>query len=355
MRTFTATTLCLVLLGCGWWHRNSKPIDVFVPPRVEVTTHVATAEDGVSLALHRHLDGKPPNDAAVLLCHSMGFHSGVWAAGAKRGLAAALALDGYDVWRLDFRGCGMSGPAPPATTLDDYALKDIPAAIATIAKTTRRHKIFVIGHGTGGTAAMIYLLSSQEPMMAGLIVIGSPLTAPLPRDAILKDLAVARKHLADPLLRYPSIIPDLSPAPPKGWESLFVKPSNIDPDVRDALFRTCSEPIPKGVLDQYVQMLASGTLKSSDGKRTYLDECSAVRLPLLAICGKGDNFAPPSAVRAMYHSVTSIDKTFQLLCRANDYRPNYGHLDLICGRGVEVSVFPIIERWLRERSNGETQ
>ncbi|NOZ21620.1 MAG: alpha/beta fold hydrolase [Planctomycetes bacterium] len=355
MKRIAGIFACMILLGCGWQGGNTKPIDVLAPPRITVTTHIARTEDGISLALHRHIDGKSPQGAAVLLCHSMGFNSGVWQPGPKSGLATFLALEGYDVWRLDFRGCGMSGPAPPETTLDDYALKDIPAAIAHIAKATKRRKIFVIGHGTGGSAAMIYLLSAQESMMEGLVLIGSPLTIQLPRDAILRDLSAARRHLADPLLRYPSIVPDMSPPAPKGWESLFVKPNNIDPDVRGALFRQCSEPIPEGVLQQVVSMLQSGRLKSSDGKRTYLDECGAVRLPLLTVCGKGDNFAPPAALRAIYHKVSSVDKKFRLVCRASGDGEDFGNLDLICGKNVDAVVYHEIEQWLRERTGGRAK
>ncbi|MEW6358107.1 MAG: alpha/beta fold hydrolase [Planctomycetota bacterium] len=356
MRTAVGLILCASLLGCGWVYRNSKVMDVLVlPPRVEVATHAARSDDGVSLALHRHANSKPPRDAAVLLCHSMGFNSGVWEAGAKPGLAAFLAVEGYDVWRLDFRGCGMSGPASPQTTLDDYALRDIPAALALVTKTTNRRKIFVIGHGAGGTAALIHALSAREPMPAGLVLIGSPLTAPQPRDAILRDLSAARLHLADPLMRYPSIIPNLSPPPPKGWESLFINPANIEPDTRDRLFRQCSEPIPDGALDQFMQMLETGRLKSRNSERTYLDECGVIRLPLLAICGKGDNFAPPETVRATYHKASSMGKKFRLFCRANGDGADFGNMDLICGKNVDAIVYPEIERWLREQTNGKTE
>jgi len=348
-KTVAGLLLCCGVLGCSWHSGGEQnPIEIFIPPQIRITTHVVQAPDGVSLALHRHLPPNGRKGATVLLCHSMGFNSEVWHLNGMSSPAMYLAARGHDVWRLDFRGCGLSGPAPKGTTFEDYALKDIPAAVGYVAETVEKPGVFVIGHGTGGSAALIYLLSAVKPMVNGLVLIGSPLSAHLPPDAIFSDLALAEKCLADPLCRFPSVTVNASPSPP-GWESLFYNPGNVRPNVRDALLRRSSEPIPEGVLRQFLRMVETGKLVSPDGKRTYQGELSALRLPLCALCGKADNFAPPSTVRAIFHGAASVDKMFRLFCRANDDAPDYGHLDLLCGDRVEFFVYPTIDQWLQER------
>lgn len=327
-------------------------MQIFAPEAADLSSHLTQARDGVSLVLHRRVISSSPPKATVLLCHNMGCNSNIWDLRRAGSLAVYLARDGYDVWRMDFRGCGLSGPASPETSIEDYALKDIPAAVEYVTKTTGRPGLVLVGHGLGGSAALVYLLSCRPANVEGLVLIGAPLTASLPKDAIFADLSLAEKCLGNPLSRYPSATRGLIPVPPKGWDCLFGNPDNMSAEVREALICDCSEPIPKGLGRQFLQMVETGTLRSPDGKRAYFDEVSGVRLPILAICGKADNLAPPAALRSIFHKAASMDKTFRLFCRANGDGADFGSADLICGNGAEATVFPEIAKWLKARTNG---
>jgi len=223
-----------------------------------------------------------------------------------------------------------------------------------VARNTSERRLFLVGHSTGGSVGLIYLLSMQDSPIGGMIIIGSPLTSPQPCDAIFSDLALAKRSLATPLARFPAMTVNVANEAPSGWESLFYNPSNMDPAQLDVLRCHASERIPEGVADQFLRMVSTGRLASPDKTRTYIEELAAVHSPLLAVCGKADNLAPPITLREIFEKASSSDKRFRLFCRANGDGADFGNLDLICGGNVQTTVFPEIAAWLKERAGNST-
>jgi poly(3-hydroxyalkanoate) synthetase len=71
-----------------------------------------------------------------------------------------------------------------------------------------------------------------------------------------------------------------------------------------------------------------------------------IDVPFFFVAGNMDQLAPPAAVIDAYARVSSTDKRLTILSRANGYRGDYGHVDLILGRDAPAEVYPAIAKWL---------
>jgi pimeloyl-ACP methyl ester carboxylesterase len=85
-------------------------------------------------------------------------------------LAGALADAGFLVLRYDKRGVGQSGGRAEAATLTDYA-DDLRAAIKFLAdrKDVDRKRLAIVGHGEGGSVAM--LAAAKDDRIAAVVLI----------------------------------------------------------------------------------------------------------------------------------------------------------------------------------------
>jgi polyhydroxyalkanoate synthase len=73
----------------------------------------------------------------------------------------------------------------------------------------------------------------------------------------------------------------------------------------------------------------------------YAERFEALDVPLLVIAGTLDDLAPPASVRPAFERSRSTDRTYRAFPR--------GHLDLMVGREVPLTIWPLIETWVRVR------
>ena len=105
---------------------------------------------------------------AVLLLHSMGGNRHE-ASGFYLRLAAELCLEGYDVLRFDFRGCGES----EGTHSDFYPsnlLKDAQAAMNILLSESNCEHIHLIGYSLGGLIASMLMESHPDKLKSASLV-----------------------------------------------------------------------------------------------------------------------------------------------------------------------------------------
>lgn len=92
-----------------------------------------------------------------------------------RGLAPWLCERGFDAFVLDFRGHGQSVPPNPrvdAWTLDDYATRDIPAAVACIEEALGpKVDLSYFGHSLGGNTGIMFLTRAEVCPFSRLILL----------------------------------------------------------------------------------------------------------------------------------------------------------------------------------------
>ena len=73
----------------------------------------------------------------------------------------------------------------------------------------------------------------------------------------------------------------------------------------------------------------------------YASAFEALDLPLLVIAGTKDDLAPPASVEPAFEQSRARDKTYRTFPR--------GHIDLIVGRDAPLTVWPLLEAWMRRR------
>lgn len=349
---FSLLFLSLAAAGCG----------LTLPSKISVHSErlffVSTA-DGWRLALHRYRPrGLDKSRNPVLLVTGPNYNASYWEIHDKAHFARYLAKRGWDVWALSLRGTGRSTRPGFTTldtlenlelaekwaggfefksfdwTLDDYVTQDLPTAIEFIQQKTRNKKVSLIGAGFGGSILLAYLGTDQKYDVDRAVVVAPPFKYFGPvNDVFTRAFANhGQKNGASYSLT----------------GILFFNLANMDPEVESACATHAMESIPPGVLRQIRDLIYEGELRSADKKRNYFDSLGRIRRPMLLLCGKKDNLAPPEGVLEIYQRISSKNKKFHEFGQANLHKVDYGHDDLILGKGSKREVYPYIEEWLRE-------
>lgn len=126
----------------------------------EVTTHWFHTEDGLGLTFlrfQRHRGGD-----AVMVVHGLTTSTDMFIMPEHENLVSHLLDRGYDVWCLDYRMSNrhVYNLYKHRWTLDDVALYDIPAAIATIrSEIGPDHPLHVVAHCLGATVFAMSLFA----------------------------------------------------------------------------------------------------------------------------------------------------------------------------------------------------
>jgi poly(3-hydroxyalkanoate) synthetase len=63
----------------------------------------------------------------------------------------------------------------------------------------------------------------------------------------------------------------------------------------------------------------------------------------LVVAGRFDDLAAPASVKPAYTLSKSSDKKYREL--------PFGHVDLLVGRDAPLTTWPLMEQWLRRRSD----
>lgn len=315
-----------------------------LPSKISVHSpqiHFATTRDGWRVALHRYeprtLHSKSP---VVLLVTSPHYNFNFWSLHPEVDFARFLAKRGWDVWALSFRGTGRStrpGALTREWTFDDYVEKDLPAALSFIEKKTGQKKITCVGESFGGSILLAYLGSGKNSQVDQAVVLAPPYKYYLP-------------------------LPDVFSVPPSeiGGETAFTYPmsevlffnqENIHPKIYKLSVNLAMEAISPAISNQFTSIVSQGEIQKEPNDPQYFKRLPQIKIPILLLCGKKDNLAPPEGVRAVYEQIQSKNKQFREFSRANFYRVDYGHDDLILGKWSKVEVYPFIWKWLKNEKS----
>jgi len=368
--------MALSLYGCG----PAKYLIDFYGENAK--TFYFDTEDNWRLAINHypaHNNGFiHHNRAPVILCHGLGYNGLFWALDDNINLAKYLSKKGFDVWVLSLRGSGFSTkpgisviknitesrpgefknvsfkPSVLDWNIDDYIKYDIPAALKFVTEQTGKPKVTWIGHSLGGMIMYAYLGSNNPDLLRSVAAIGSPIIIPQPPNQILSAF-VNNRHLFKAFLIVNTRSGATGIAPFRKFivtpdEILFFNGNNVKDETVKKLLSYVVEDLPVGVVDQIIKMIQTGVFMSADGSINYTDQIKNIDLPMLLVCGKADNLAPPESVRRVYHDIKSKDKTFIMFGTSNGYKKDYGHNDLVLGTISEKEVYPKIYNWLKSNA-----
>ena len=289
--------------------------------------------------------------AQVLLVHGFGQNRHAWHL-PSRSFVNYLARRGFDVFNLDLRGHGRSRQLSRARARNvrEYVEEDLPSALAEIGKNTENKPVFLIGHSLGGLVGYA-AAPALRGRIAGLVTLGSPyhfargsfelqavaVAVKALRAARVRSVGapVAMRAIASAMRTLRVMTDGPLPMPLRGW-----RPSAIEPHVLDEHLRLAFD---YAGVDEMLAMFDWANAKRFGGDREeYVERFESLDIPLLVIAGDDDELAPPASVRPAFVRSASLDKTFRSL--------PFGHVDMLVGRDAPRHMWPLVERWLLERT-----
>lgn len=319
--------------------------------------HWAVTEEKFELALERlRLRKKARRGMPVILSHGFLVNSRFLNLDRDHSLARYLALEGFDVWNLSFRGTGRSlnplrGGAK-SWSLDDMIDRDLSAVIRYVRKESGSPKVSWVGYEMGGLLVYGYLQEKHRSGLAACVTIGAPVVFDRSEQEPMKGLLKLEEsptlkkiflYLDGPFLGR-HLVPLVSKI-----EKLFYNPENIEEEVKEKFLEMALAPINPGVLDHLLLMIRRGEFVSAKGGFSYRKNLAKFRVPVLLIGGEKDALAPPKALRATYSALGSKNRTLRIFGSRSKDSAAYGHFDLILGKKARREVFPVIGRWLKRR------
>jgi diacylglycerol kinase (ATP) len=290
-------------------HRAGLTAAVHEHPRIQ---HI-TADDGVSLALHRI---GPATGTPVILAAGTFSNWSFWLGTRGTGFARLLAAEGLRGVRAGLprarrqpaAGAGAAldvrrlGPPRRARRRPGHCGGRPPSAAG---RPFRRRRISAGRAGRGGDV--------RDAVPAALVA-----ATPLPwlqhwRRTAAWTMRLASRHLR----RFPARLLRLGP----------------------------EDELP-GVMEQWMDWNLKGHWVGDDGT-DYAAAFAALHTPLLVMAGAGDHrFAPPHAIEALYDLVGADTKEFVLAGRDSGFSRDYNHVDLIVSRAARTEIWPLMLAWL---------
>ncbi|MDD5224042.1 MAG: hypothetical protein PHE84_08625 [bacterium] len=310
---------------------------------------VITTEDQAQVSLY-HYPGKNRRQPPIILFPEIGANHLVFDLPSSGGLAPYLSRKGRDVWVVEFRGPG-SGPRD--WSLDELLGYDLPQALDRVGIETKRKDFDLIGLGISGTILLEHLSSepNPDPGVDKIILINTPSSTQAANLAVRSWAGKApglaegdKSELID--LKKTCQAPAPWPAVPGTLFHLLFWGPIADEKTEAEICQTVFESIPPGTAQQLARWVETGILSSRDGKRNYLINLKNIRAPVLFLSGQLDNLAPPWEAEFAYRAISSEKKKIRIFGRANHYRKEYGHFDLILGPAAFHEVYPYLLDWL---------
>jgi oxygen-independent coproporphyrinogen-3 oxidase len=284
------------------------------PPEEQVVA--ATTRDGAKVALTRFArEGSehPP----VLLTHGTFSNSKLCLK-----LARHLQQQGFDSWVLDWRGHGKSERGAPVVDYETLALHEVETALRCVREHTGRESLYWLGHSAGGVLPFIYLAHHPEAArnFHGIVALASQTTHAGP--ALTGRLKLRLGQVVTGVL-------GKAPGP---------------------LFQLGPEDEPRPLISQWFRWNLSGKWLGQDGF-DYLQKLGAVRVSALCLAGGNDTFiAPRQGCHTLFEALGSQDKTFVHCTRSEGFRQDFTHGGLIAGSAAQEEIWPLVTRWMAERS-----
>ncbi len=306
------------------------------------------------VALHHYPPKTPARPTPVVLAHGVTSNRFNFDLGGPDALPRRLAELGFDTWVLELHGAGEAeGPGLFGDWdygFDDYVLKDMPVAVEAIAARGRSGQVHWIGHSMGGMVMYGYLqrVAQAKARVRSLTALGSPAMIfdhnPNIEDgkALFRFGAALSNRLPTGLLAKTFAPWALAPDPRL---DVFWNPENMDPVTARRLAANAVNDVGAPVIGQFVDGHTLGAFMCRQQQWNYTEEMRRIEVPVFFIAGAVDQLASPVSLIAGYERVKG-PKRLEILSRANGYRHDYGHLDLVVGKHVAEEVHPLLIGWL---------
>ena len=293
------------------------------------------SSDGWKLSV---LCREPPGPAqgVVLLSHAMMANRRSLDRPAGRGLASTLGLRGLITYALDVRGHGRSGPRPAEGgnwSYDDIVFRDLPAAIEFVRSRHPGLPLGVLGHSLTAHG-MLALLGQREDIngwIDALVSVSSNVWMPQIEPSRVRQV---KKNLV--LAGFGALTWPIGYYPAKRLGS-------------------GSEDVSKRFVDMFQALRRTGKWRSADGKIDYIAGLGRVRVPVLAVVGRGDTLLCHPECSLRYHRLlTGAQVWHWTVGRETGLNFDPDHMQVVTDERASA-VWRGIGRWLEERFKNRTR
>jgi cholesterol oxidase len=347
----------------------------------EIGTHPFTTGDGLGLSLLRFQ--RAPCDNVVMIIHGLTTSSDMFIMPEHENLVSHLLDHGFtDVWTLDFRMSNRHSYnlAPHRYSMDDCALYDHPAAIATMRRAIGDRPIHVICHCLGSASFTMALFARTVTGIASCVANSVALTPRVPTwsrikgavfpfmlDYILDIPYVSPRWADDPRLTRGKILSwlvslfhrecdvpachMLSLMWGTGWPALYEHENLAEVTHRRGgdLYGGTSLNYHRHVL----KMLSAGNravkMYPDDPRYAplpddYLQHAAEVETPVLFTTGANNRVFTDSNI--LCHR--TLEKVAPGRHQLHVF-PGYGHQDVFMGKNCARDIFPRLVQFLHEK------
>ncbi|MEJ2718156.1 MAG: alpha/beta fold hydrolase [Deltaproteobacteria bacterium] len=320
-------------------------------------THYFRTRDRWRLAIHRYRPVGLAKRHPVILCHGLSSNRYTFDLPGAPSLARFLKRHGWDVWVAELRGSGESdhpevfrSDVPYTWHFEDHLREDVPAIITRVIELTGAPAVHWVGHSMGGLLVQAYLAANENPLIASAVTVGSPSDfSHMDNNAfhlLLRLRWVARYCPIFPLPFLNRLVTPFAHRLHDFFGGLFYAP-NVYPQTISKFLALGAQLVTSGTLWlDFGRFLETGVFGPGDGT-TYTANLPASRVPLLIMGGSRDGFAPEAAVKAA-DAMTgdAVERESIILGKGSGCSEDYGHVDLLVGKRVELEVFPLIHQWV---------
>jgi pimeloyl-ACP methyl ester carboxylesterase len=359
------------LLGASAWFLDHLLKRHYTGKERADELHRTRTDDDVRIGLWRHLPENDGTGSPVLLVHGLGVNHHHMDLDRSFSLARYLSENGYDAWCVVLRGRGVSDAPKASWTFDDYAQRDIPAAIDYILEETGHSQLHWVGHSMGG---MLYYAVAgavdYQDKIGSAVSIGGPFhgrrngggkkdSTKYPFGSNIGGYSAVFVPFLELLrrLRFPWPVTarwgsvaysGLKTFVPRQLLQIMVNPENIaDHILRKAAVRDIVR-VPAGVLGQFIEWGLERHWIDGSGKLDYRKAVSDITVPSLLIAGTADNMVPVHNKRSGFEQLGSEDKELVLAGKEQGFSADYSHVDLVYGHNAREEIFPLVTEWLED-------
>lgn len=281
----------------------------------------------------------------VLLLHTLGIGPDAFRYGPEGNLVKRLTEAGFSVYLGSYRGDheAVAPPSAEACCFDDVVDFDMEAMVDAVLEHSGYAKVFLLGHGLGGQAALGWIGRFGDGRVAATAVLSAPVafdTAPKAVQRILRTstaLPAAWRWKTDIVGKIAAAFVELDHE-----RGLSKADASLGSRLRGVL-TYATEDIPVGMLQQMQTWFRAGALVGHHGLHDYGVALGQASTDLWVGVGVGDTWAPPEwslPVRALWGGK---EVTTQW------YPDSFGHLDVVLHPDADAQLFAPLRDWLVDR------
>lgn len=343
-------TLVLAVVLFGTFRGYYFLLESMYPERIRTNEkHYVTTSDLWQIRLCRHRAGRIQGEP-VLLVHGFCSNQTLFAEPPQQCLVDYLVNRGFDCWCVELRGTRSSrvpfGQDLDAVCMEDYLLKDLPAAVKHIQRITGHAQVHWVGHSMGGTLLYAYAQYHGTEAVASGVTLGSPVDAS-GRDGL---------HFPNVSTRFARFWPSGAAYLFRAYVPLGIKlgfgswiSANFDNLASGAgthLFFNMFERPSTRALEQIIALLSQESYTFMDGKLDLREGFKSMELPLLLFCGQKDPFLTVRSAQDLAACLPRRQHMLRVLSVNHGCTADYAHIDLLVGKDAARDVFEPIADWM---------